>query len=89
MAQHPCPALGRYKQLSMRIEFSDTTLENAAIRIKLWGVTLPAWAAFSSLHSMDEPGEQHSGRLWYRAGTLGRYTLQRVRMLFEKKKHLR
>jgi hypothetical protein len=59
-------------------EFETDALADASGRVRLWGVTLPAWAAFSSLHAIDEGVDRGSGQAWYRAGTLGRYTLQRV-----------
>ncbi len=62
----------------MYFEFETETLVDATGRVAIWGLTLPAWAAFSTLHAIDEAADRGNGQSWYRAGTLGRYTMQRV-----------
>ncbi len=62
----------------MWFEFETEAMLDAGGRISMWGVTLPAWIAFTTLHVIDEGVDRGTGQAWYRAGTLGRYTLQRI-----------
>lgn len=67
----------RWFRLTNVINFDHKNMQDAAIRLKVWGITLPAWAAFSTLHQADEEAAP-TGELWFRLGTMGGYALRKV-----------
>ena len=64
-------------QTTVLVHFESKELTDASVRMRVWGVTLPSWVYFGSLHMADQEAAA-PGELYYRLGSGGGYALRKV-----------